>query len=91
MEDRALNSIENVLNALDHLLENGVSHVIVVTSDFHMDRIKAIFKELLPKRYSIEFVEDHPNLSLAMKLEEERTEIRMLSQLKNHLKNYTFS
>jgi uncharacterized SAM-binding protein YcdF (DUF218 family) len=49
-------TVEDATLSKPILLTNGCSNLIVVTSDFHMDRVKLIFNHFLPE-FDIEFVE----------------------------------
>jgi len=88
LEEYARNTIENAVNTKEILEDKGIQEVVVITSDFHMERSKRIFKALLDSDYLMEFKEDFPNAPLESLLKEQMTEASMLIQLKNHLKYY---
>lgn len=87
LESNAQNTIENALFTRELLWEGGWKRVVVVTSNFHVERAKEIFGRVLPS-LAIEYEVDIPPLS---KLELERegeTEKRMLRLLSQHLQHY---
>jgi len=47
LEDKALNSIENIINCQVILEDHGIRHAILVTSDFHMPRSLRITQYVL--------------------------------------------
>jgi len=88
-EDFANNTIENVLRTQELLVDRGITKLIVVTADFHMERTKKIFEALLDHvKYQMTFHEDHPILSEDEKKNEQEVEKYMMSQLQQHLSYY---
>ena len=47
IEDKAQNSIENALNCLPILQHKNISHIVLVTSDYHMPRCRLLFELVL--------------------------------------------
>jgi len=88
LEEYARNTIENAVNTKEILEDKGIQEVVVITSDFHMERSKRIFKALLDSDYIMEFKEAFPNEPMESLLKEQMTEASMLIQLRNHLKYY---
>lgn len=56
--DMALSAytLEDAILSKPILEQAGISHCTVVTSDFHMDRVKLVFKSIMPG-LSLEFIE----------------------------------
>ena len=47
IEDQAQNSIENALNCLPVVQKSDISHIVLVTSDYHMPRCRLLFELVL--------------------------------------------
>jgi len=93
METKSMNTIENALNVRDILEDLGVTKVILITSDYHMQRAKRIFDVVLTERgkvkeYSISCVEDKPPISPEERKRENEVEQKMLPLLETHLALY---
>jgi len=89
LEDEAKNTIENVLNTREIMEEIGhMDKVVIITSDYHMERSKKIFEFVFGKDFKIECIEDTPPISASERQTEEHVEKYMLSVLNQHLKDY---
>lgn len=87
-EPYAMSTIYNALNSRDILEDQGITNVIIVTSDFHMKRSKKLFDLVLGKEYTIGTHEDHPKLSEKELVKEQKVEVQMLATIEARLNVY---
>jgi uncharacterized SAM-binding protein YcdF (DUF218 family) len=87
-EPFAMSTIYNALNTRDILEDEGITDVIIVTSDFHMKRSKKLFEIVLGKEYKISTHEDHPVLSEKERIKEQKVEEQMLATIESRLNVY---
>lgn len=89
LEDEGKNTIENILNTREIMEEIGhMDRVVIITSDYHMERAKKIFEFVFGKDFPIDSVEDNPPISAVDRQTEEHVEKYMLSVLDKHLRDY---
>jgi len=93
METNSKNTIENAINTRDVLEDLGVTKVIIITSDYHMQRARRVFEIILSERgkvkdYQISGVEDKSPISQEERKKEHETENAMLSKLDSHIALY---
>ena len=87
VEDKASNTIENFVCSVPIIRAQGAQKVILVTSDYHMNRARTIAKEFLGD-YELAFEEDHPPLSEDQRRKEEGVERLMMEKLLKDLSRY---
>lgn len=63
LEDKSRDTIGNAYFVKGILKKNGWKKIIIVTSDFHIDRTKYIFKKVFGKGFKINFVKAGSDLS----------------------------
>jgi uncharacterized SAM-binding protein YcdF (DUF218 family) len=88
LEDESLTTIDNMLNVRDILLREGIRNVVLVTSDYHIERSKVICDELWGPEIQVECLAS-ASLAPPQELEHERlVNIRMNMLLRQHLAPY---
>jgi uncharacterized SAM-binding protein YcdF (DUF218 family) len=89
-DDLASNTIENALNVRDLAEDHGLGTLIIVTSDYHEPRARAIFESVFRSRPNIA-LQYHSHVSPISELErskEEQVERFMMEKLDFHLHHY---
>ena len=87
-EDNALSTMDNGYFTKPILDQTGITHITVVTSDFHMLRSKMIFQRIYQRNnsiYVLKFLEDHPTLSEKQKTKEYEVEHIMTLRCRDRL------
>jgi len=86
LEEYAKTTIENVRFSFEIVEELGITRILLVTADYHMQRSRQIFERIFSTDYDISYHESHSILSEATMNKEQQVEKRMLLQLDNDLK-----
>ncbi len=82
LEEESLDTIGNAFFTKEKILVHmNLKSVIVITSDYHMQRTKYIFNKILGNKYSIKYVSVKSNRNTAQKKKEEKAMLNITKDI----------
>jgi len=90
MDDKACNTPENMIFSRRILDSLNIKHVILITSDFHMERAKAYAQAFIPptEGFIVDAEEDHPPMD-DMKKQEIEKEKKSITYVSERVRKYS--